>query len=206
MGMTTQEADAIIDSALLTKQTGTGGGTTVPSDAESGLQPGPLPTDDTPKAPPPPKETKEQEKIRKAQEDLLGKEEARRIADEQEAERRRQQTIQGVAEKVGNAFKGAASTANIKIAGIPTPGNLVVPLMLLLLFFFILITYGGNTRMQWAWLTLTNNAYITPTEQSGNSTSEATTGNGGPDTQSILASQVSVTSHQGSGMYGSPFS
>lgn len=200
MAMTIQEADAIIDSALLTKQTGASSSTTT---TESGLQPGPLPTDETPKAPPPPKETKEQEKIRKAQEDLLGEKEAKRIADEQEAERKRLATIQGAAERAGNALKGAASTASVKIAGIPTPGNLVVPLFLLIFFFFILITYGGNTRLQWLWLVLTNNAYITPTDQTS---STATTGHSGPDTQSVLASQVTMTSHQGSGMYGSPFS
>lgn len=210
--MTKEEADAIIDSALLSAQNG--GATAPPSSTasgtteESGAIPGPLPTDGTVTAPPPlTKEEKESARIRKAQEDLLGKEQAKAIADEQSRQKARQATVMGIAEKYLARGKNAANTANVKIGGIPTPGNLVVPFLLLLLFFFILITYNGNTRFQWAWLVLTNNASVSATSQTGNSTSTNTPHfGGGPDnTQAVLVSAATLTAHKGSGMYGSPF-
>lgn len=206
MGMTTQDADSIINNALASQNTAGGAATTVLP--ESVLMPGPLPTDvsaaDATAAKP--TESKEDAKIRKAQEDLLGKEAAKKLQDEQEAEAERQKTLIGLAERALQSGKDAASTANVKIGGIPTPGNLVVPLVLLMLFFFILITFNGHTRLQWAWLVLTNNAYITPSIQTGQTTGQ--TGNSGPDipTTESAMSAINVASARGSGMYGEPYS
>lgn len=119
--------------------------------------PGATPDYDT-KAPPPPPETEEEAKVRKAQEDLLGKENAERLREEQRKEEERRRTLLGIVENVaGNARESGGKVAS-RLAGLPTPGSLWFPLVLLLIFFFILITYNGHTRLVWAWLVLTNNA------------------------------------------------
>ncbi len=119
--------------------------------------PGATPDDDT-LAPPPPPETAEEKKVREAQEKLLGKENADRLREEQRKEAARRRTLIGIAEGVADATRESGGKVSTRLAALPTPGSLWFPLALLLLFFFILITYGGNTRLQWLWLVLTNNA------------------------------------------------
>ena len=119
--------------------------------------PGATPDYDT-KAPPPPPETAEEAKVRQAQEELLGKENAERLREEQRKEEQRKRTLLGIAESVAGNVRESGGKVSGRLAQVPTPGSLWFPLALLLIFFFILITYGGNTRLQWAWLVLTNNA------------------------------------------------
>ncbi len=203
MGMTSAEASSIIDNALLAQNANA---TVADPATESGIMPGPLPTDvSADDATKKPIESKEDAKIRQAQQDLLGKEAAQKLQDEQEAEAERQKTLIGLAERAWQSGKDAANTANIRIGGIPTPGNLVVPLVLLLFFVFILITFNGHTRLQWLWLVLTNNAYITPSIQTGQA--DGQTGNGGPDTTvEGVMNTITVASHTGGGIYGEPYS
>ncbi len=173
------DASSIIDSALADAQSG--------GKAAAGTPANPilLPSGDAadPIAPPPDastpeqkKEAAEQAKIRKAREDLLGKEEADRLAEEEAKQAAHEATLMGIAEKLANAGKSTANNASVKIGAIPTPGNVGFPLVLLAIFFFILITYNGNTRLQWLWLVLTNNAYISASQ--GASTSSTSSGPG----------------------------
>lgn len=200
--LTSADATAIIDGALLGASQGKPLSESVPAPAEDPIQPGPLPTDEpaieeedlTPEQK---KARKEQEKIDKAQQDMLGKEEADRLKEEEQKRIEREKTLIGLADKALQASKGAASSAGVKIANMPTPGDITFPLILLVLFFFILITYAGHTRLQWLWLTLTDNAYVTT------NTHGSVASFGGPSSP-VVAELPAITT--GNGMYGSPFS
>lgn len=206
MSMTANDASIIIDSALLGAQNGVPLSESLPT-GENPIQPGPLPTDepvtDEDKETSEQRKTREaQEKINQAQDDMLGKEEAETLREEERQREEREKTLLGLADKALQASKGAASSAGTKIANVPTPGSLGFPLVLLILFFFILITYAGRTRLQWLGLVLTNNAYVTTGEQ-------GTGVGGGPPApaQETLVGALSVApSISGSGMYGSPYS
>lgn len=197
--LTSADATAIIDGALLGASQGKPLSESVPP-AENPVMPGPLPTDEpaveekdlTPEQK---KAQADQKKIDKAQADMLGKEEADRLKEEEQKRIEREKTLIGLADKALQASKGAASGAGIRIANMPTPGDITFPLILLVLFFFILITYAGHTRIQWLWLTLTGNAYVT--DQTAGAIA------GGPSSPMVAALPVVTT---GNGMYGSPFS
>lgn len=189
--MDTSTANSIIDSALLNAQTGTDSGTGT-SPNESGVLPGPLPSDDTvvdeSTLTPEQKQARdEQEKIRKAREDMLGEEAAKAQEEEERKQAEREKTLIGIGEKLLNQSKATATGAGVKIANIPTPGNITVPLTLLVIFFIALITYAGHTRLQWIWLVLTSNAYV--------GAQGTATGSGGPMTaiDSLPAATVTTT-------------
>lgn len=75
-----------------------------------------------------------------------------------------------------NAVGGVVRDTGLTFAGLPTPGSLVLPLVVLLIFFFLLLPVNGHTRLVWIWLTLTGNAEI---QQSGSSSNIDTTNNFG---------------------------
>lgn len=56
----------------------------------------------------------------------------------------------------GNIIKGTG----VKIESLPTPGSLMLPLVVLLVFFFLLLPVNGHTRLVWIWLVITGNATI----------------------------------------------
>lgn len=222
--LTSADATAIIDGALLGASQGKPLSESLPP-SETPVQPGPLPTDEpivedeADLTPEQKKERKEQEKIRQAQENMLGKEEAERIAEEQRKQREREQTLIGLADKALQASKGAASSAGVRIANMPTLGGIMFPLILLILFGFILITYGTHTRFQWLWLVLTGNASVTGAQGSvasfgtpssstpGSVASFGATGGGPPNpAQETPIAAMSFAATTSGGMYGSPFS
>lgn len=201
--MDATQASTIIDSALLGASQGVPLSESLPP-GENPVVPGPLPTDepvtDADKETPEQKKAREeQEKIEEAQDELLGKEEAEALREEERQREEREKTLIGLADKALQASKGAASSAGTRIGNLPTPGNLGFPLTLLILFFFILITYAGRSRLQWIGLVLTNNAYVTTSVQ-GNGT-----GGGAPvPAQETLVGAI-APAISSSGMYGSPF-
>jgi hypothetical protein len=209
--ITSADATAIIDSALLNAQNGTPDATTKPiSNETSGLQPGPLPTDEPTSddednlTPDQKKERADQEKIRKAQEDMLGEEQAKALAEEQRKQEERNKTLIGVADNLLKSSKSKASAVGTKVGNLPTPGNITVPLTLLVLFFFILITYAGHTRLQWIWLTLTGNAYVSGSEQTSSNTG---TGGGPPiPDQEVLIGAILPTPPANGMAGGNPYS
>lgn len=145
--------------------------------------------------------TKEQEAILKHQEQLLGKEEAKRLRKEQE-DRNARSKLRADVERGLDSGKDILHGADTRIGGIPQPGSILFPLILLLLFFFILIQVGGYSRLGWLWLVLTGNAYV----QSGHSQASvgipvAGTGEGNPEVPvSGLSSGASLN-----GVYGSHY-
>lgn len=140
--------------------------------------PGATPDYDT-KAPPPPPESARERAIRKAQEDLLGKEEAEKLRREQRKQEERKRTLIGIAEGLANSGRESGGRLASRLAALPTPGSLWFPLVLLILFFFILITYNEHTRLQWLWLVLTGNASFNLGGQ-GQTTEQPRTPTGGP--------------------------
>jgi len=203
--LTTEDADAIIDAALL----GPNQGKAIPNPDSTGLPPGVglyTPLDE--QAPPPPELTKDQQKIQQAQADMLGKEAAAALAKEQADQRAREQTLIGQAEKLLNKSKAAAGSAGGQIAKLPTPGNLALPLVLLALFFFILLQFNGNTRLQWLWLVVTGNAYVTDTSQTSQAQSTPSTGSGGGPGALIAPDLPFAVLHlpSSNGMYGEAYS
>jgi hypothetical protein len=204
INLTSEDANAIIDNALLNAQQGIPSTGQVPG--ESGVFPGPLPTDapiDENLTPEQKQARHDQEKIKDAQGDMLGEEQAAALAEEQAKQAEREKTLIGIGEKLLNQSKAAASGAGVKIAGIPTPGNLVTPLTLLVLFFFILILYNGHTRLQWLWLVLTNNAYVSTNAPGG--------GTGGgppvPAQEMLIGAIASLPAFTPTGMSGgNPYS
>ena len=205
--LSSADATAIIDGALLDAQNSDAGAPTTP---EMGPGPNPIIPTAEPIAPAPPELTKEelaalkeQQKVDKAQEDLLGKEQAEALRKEQADKERKEATLLGALEKYLASGKQAAQGAGLKIANIPTPGDIIVPLSLLIIFFFLLVTFSGNTRAQWFWLVLTGNAYVSGSLQSGSS-GTGTTGHSGKDASTLLVDIAPVYTYKGGGM-GSPF-
>lgn len=89
----------------------------------------------------------------------MAADQAKKDAFEQQA-----QTTVGAVKRIGTG-------AGVRLASIPLPGGLTLPLVILFVFFALLIPVNGHTRLTWLWLVLTNNASIgvtTGTEQSGN--------------------------------------
>lgn len=68
--------------------------------------------------------------------------------------------IQDTTATVSGAIRQLASKASARLASIPIPGDILLPLSILLIFFFALISVNGHTRLSWLWLVLTNNAHI----------------------------------------------
>ena len=59
-----------------------------------------------------------------------------------------------------SALQQIAKGTGVSLAGLPTPGSILLPLVILLVFFFLLLPVNGHTRLVWLWLTLTGNAEI----------------------------------------------
>jgi multidrug efflux pump subunit AcrA (membrane-fusion protein) len=155
------------------------------------------------------REQAERERIYRHQEALLGKEQAQALEEARRKQEEREHTVLGLADKALKQAGQAGEQTQVRIARIPTPGSIYIPLVLLVLLFFILVTFNGHTRFQWIWLVLTGNAHITY-PQNNTPASSTPTGpiSGGPAIPAeFLAAPLPIsTPHGGSGVYGDPFS
>ena len=92
-----------------------------------------------------------------------------------------QQAEEDAFAKAANDATNAATQilhgASVKLERLPTPGSLVLPLVILLVFFFLLIPVNGHTRLQWLWLVMTGNAEISGSGQGGFASGDFCTGN-----------------------------
>jgi hypothetical protein len=73
-----------------------------------------------------------------------------------------------------NAAQSIVKGAAVRIESVPTPGSVMLPLIVLIVFFVMLLPVNGHTRFVWLWLTVTGNADIV------NGASGDFTGGGGP--------------------------
>lgn len=99
----------------------------------------------------PKKEQSEEEKLKEQQQ----KEEQTRFTD-----------FRSNATRTGSALSGILNGAGVRLAGLPTPGSLMLPLIILLIFFMLLLPVNGHTRFVWLWMVLTGDASIGQTSGS----------------------------------------
>jgi hypothetical protein len=98
------------------------------------------------------------------------KEAARQLQAQQEEESVFDRTAKSTVDAFSNVIKGT----QVRLESLPTPGSLLLPLIVLLIFFFLLIPVNGHTRLVWFWLVISGNAEIAVGGQS-DSNATATT-------------------------------
>lgn len=76
------------------------------------------------------------------------------------AQKQEQSAFDASAKATVSAAKSIVRGTGVRLAGIPTPGGITLPLVILLVFFFMLVPVNGHTRMTWLWLVLSGNAMI----------------------------------------------
>ena len=57
-----------------------------------------------------------------------------------------------------NAVQKVARNTGVAIERLPSPGSVMLPLLVLGIFFFLLLPVNGHTRLTWLWLVVTGNA------------------------------------------------
>ena len=57
-----------------------------------------------------------------------------------------------------NAVQRVARNTGVAIERLPSPGSVMLPLLVLGIFFFLLLPVNGHTRLTWLWLVVTGNA------------------------------------------------
>ena len=57
-----------------------------------------------------------------------------------------------------NAIQKVARNTGVTIERLPSPGSVMLPLLVLGIFFFLLLPVNGHTRLTWLWLVVTGNA------------------------------------------------
>lgn len=103
---------------------------------------------------------------RQQQRDLEGQEEKSKLQQAMAAKEMEQeaQAEQDAFEKSAAATASAASRiatgAKVRLASIPTPGSIVLPLIILVVFFVLLLPVNGHTRLVWLWMVLSGNAVV----------------------------------------------
>lgn len=197
--LSSADANAIIDQALLDAQSGAA--TPTPQSADSTLlltvNPDQAEEEESEEGQ---KLSKEDQKLAKAQNDLLGKQAAEALRKAEAERQAREATLIGTAQRLLDKSKAHAANANDRIGDIPKPGSIAFPLVLLALFFFILVAFNGHTRLQWLWLVLTNNAHVVGTTSSGSGPSAVPAAPGGIDLSALAIPAFRPASSNG--VYG----
>lgn len=57
-----------------------------------------------------------------------------------------------------NAIQKIGRNTGVTIERLPSPGSVMLPLLVLLVFMFLLLPVNGHTRLVWLWLVVTKNA------------------------------------------------
>jgi len=110
------------------------------------------------------------------QNDIIARQE-QDLQHEQEEEQAREDLFAKTASDTTTAISGIVKGTGVQIERLPTPGSLVLPLVILLVFFFLLLPVNGHTRFVWIWLTLIGNAEIGDSGFAGNSNVNGSSGN-----------------------------
>ena len=108
-----------------------------------------------------------EEKNKSEREKLIDEAIKERERQEQERKDKFKTSANNVVDKSGQVWRGATA----QLGRIPTPGSIILPLVVLLVFFFMLLPVNGHTRFVWLWLVLTGNANIG--DNSGQTAGEA---------------------------------
>lgn len=100
------------------------------------------------------------------------------LDDAMNQEKKDRDAFRSSASQTVNAASRIVKGTGVKLAALPTPGSIVLPLVVLAIFFLLLLPVNGQTRFMWLWLTITGNAHIT--QGSGASDQKGTGTAGGP--------------------------
>ena len=85
--------------------------------------------------------------------------ERQRLIDEAIAKRQEEKDVfQQNANATVDAVQRIARNTGVTIEKIPSPGSVMLPLLVLLIFVFLLLPVNGHTRLVWLWLVVTGNA------------------------------------------------
>lgn len=145
--------------------------------------------------------------IEKAQEKLLGKEEADRLKAEKEAEERQAAIVQA-AKGAYESSKQVVKSADVSLGKLPTPGQVVFPLIILLVLFLIIVQVAGHSRLEWLWMVITGQAFVSgdPSQfQGGTQTNTSLATPQVQPTQEDYPPMVLRPLASPNGVYGSPF-
>lgn len=94
------------------------------------------------------------------QTDKLSQQQQAAVQQELLQQQKQQDIFDKTSSSAVNSAKKIVHGAGVKLERIPTPGSIMLPLVILLVFFFLLIPVNGHTRLQWLWLVVTGNADI----------------------------------------------
>ncbi len=86
----------------------------------------------------------------------------KRIQDRQQRQDRLQ-TL-GIGQNLASGIQALPQNAASRLESAPTPLGLALPLLLLLLLYLLLIPVNGKSRLEWLWLTIIKQAYVTQAE------------------------------------------
>lgn len=133
-------------------------GVTAPAPLTDGIQKKPQAAEKPPKG-------KTAEEIQRDQQ--------RQIDEQQHQEQEQRGAFQASAGRTTGAISGILNGAGVRLGSLPTPGSLMLPLVILLVFFMLLLPVNGHTRFTWLWMVITGDAMIgqstgTPDVASGN--------------------------------------
>lgn len=138
-------------------------------------------------APPPPGIKGERDQERKLADRYKN---FQRLRDAQRKQQIRNLTnIQRLGYNAANIVKKATGPATDRIASLPAPGGVALPLLILLVLVMLLIPVNGETRIMWLWKTITGTASINPyakppeTQFSVRTSNQGQQGGGPPEQQ-----------------------
>lgn len=109
---------------------------------------------------------------------------------ELQAQQEEANAFERIAQSTTQAISSIWKGAQVRLSGLPTPGSLMLPLIVWLILFFLLVPVNGHTRFTWLWLTLTNNAAIQPGASSSDTSASTPAA---PDTSAITQQATSLT-------------
>jgi hypothetical protein len=87
-------------------------------------------------------------------------------------QKKREDAFYSTANATVNAAQKIVKGTAVRVESVPTPGSVMLPLLVLVVLFVMFLPVNGHTRFVWLWLVVTGNADI-----AGASTA---TGGGGP--------------------------
>ena len=131
-----------------------------PEDADSGPAPQVAPGVETPvESPDKPKMTADEKRAFDATRQAAI-DRQKMLDDAMQAQQKERDAFKTSGQKTAAALRRVVKGTGVRLASLPTPGSIVLPLVVLLAFFFLLLPVNGHTRFMWLWLVVTGNADI----------------------------------------------
>lgn len=87
-----------------------------------------------------------------------------RDRDQLRLEQEQKSALESKTDQAAAKLQQVVNYSKFRLEGLSMPGGLFLPIALLFLFFLALLPIGGNTRLQWLWQVITNNAALNQAE------------------------------------------